>query len=418
MKPFLNSRRLRDYPRLFFFTTWTLLLLNVVFHRGWLGAVGQLIGTDFIMLYSGGRLARQDPAQLYNFERQAELQQALVEPTPLWGLLPHNYPPYVAFAIQPLTFIPLAWALALWSLMTLLLAVVAARLMHQHLTPDRLKNNGLSQTQLIIVLLSFFPFVEGFLVGQNHGLTLLLVVGILVSMQKNHWALAGACAGLTIYKPQFALGFLILWLVWRKWRALAAYAITALTWMGSAALAFGIDPYRAYLAKMDVFLQMLYLEGFGTYLEVTPYGLLVSILPASAWEAVLVGTQILTLSLVAGLAYTGWKLRFAEPEERLPAVILATLFPFLAAPHTLLHDLVILAPALLLWARWHPWDGLLKISAGIYLATFLLPWAAEATGIPFLALIPLCLVVLLVKQMLERRFYSKHIFPVREDPAI
>jgi hypothetical protein len=79
--PFWNARRLRDYPRLFFTAMWTLLLLNVIFRNGWLGATGQLIGTDFIMLYSGGALAGRDASQLYNFARQEKTQRELVHLT-------------------------------------------------------------------------------------------------------------------------------------------------------------------------------------------------------------------------------------------------------------------------------------------------------------------------------------------------
>lgn len=358
------------------------------------------------MLYSSGKLARQDATRLYDFESQEKVQQSLVAPTQLWGLLPYNYPPYVAFAVMPLTFIPMAWALGLWSLGTVLMGVLAARGMYATLAPENIKPH-LSEFQLTVITLSFFPFVEGLLVGQNHAITLLLIVGILASIKKERWALAGLCAGLTIYKPQIALGFVILWLIWRRWRALLVYILTALLWVASAALVFGIPVYLDYLQKMELFLKMLYIEGFGTYLEVTPYGLFISIFPPSVWSSIVLITQILTVILAAELALYGWKVRQGTFKEQLPALILALLFPLLAAPHTLLHDLIILAPALLLWAHWQPDRRLALVSAAIYLATFLLPWISYAAGIPFLALIPIGLVGFWSWQVLQKSTSSK-----------
>jgi hypothetical protein len=395
METFLNQRRLRDYPRLFLVTSWSMLLINILFHRGWLGAAGQLIGTDFIMLYSGGVIASQSPDQLYNFDYQESTQQELVKPTPMWGLLPVNYPPYALFAMQPLARIPLPWAFGIWSVGTILMAILAAWLMHQQLVPENLSNSGLTAFQLGVIVLSFFPFVEGLLVGQNHGLTLILTALILVCMKMDRWALGGIFAGLSIYKPQFAIGFLILWVVWGKWRALLAYALTAGGWIASAVLAWGINPFLDYVGKMDLFMKMLYVEGFGTYLEVTPYGLLTSILPGSYWEGVSRFTQFLAIFLAIVLAVYGWKLRNSAAIQKTPALILALLFPLLAAPHTLLHDLVLLVPVLILWAAWQPWRGLVSTSATLYLGTFFLPWGAYLTGIPILAAIPIGLAILL-----------------------
>ncbi|MBO9362349.1 MAG: hypothetical protein J7452_09125, partial [Thermoflexus sp.] len=61
-----------------------------------------------------------------------------------------------------------------------------------------------------VLLLSFFPFVAGWRVGQNHGLTLWLATWLLISSQTGRPALAGLIAGLMLYKPQFVIGFLIL----------------------------------------------------------------------------------------------------------------------------------------------------------------------------------------------------------------
>jgi hypothetical protein len=52
----INEKRLRDYPRLMLIATWLIIVLNILFRDGWQGGLGQIIGGDFIMFYSTGRL--------------------------------------------------------------------------------------------------------------------------------------------------------------------------------------------------------------------------------------------------------------------------------------------------------------------------------------------------------------------------
>lgn len=401
MNNWLNQKRLRVYPRLFLVTMAIVLAANVLLGSGWMGASGQRIGGDFVMLYSAGVLFGQEPEQLYNFERQGQVQKSLLAPTPFDGIMPYNYPPYVAWLIQPLTHLPMAWAMAIWTVATLVFAVLAAHLIaRQFISPD-LKSAGLDFRQLLIITFSFFAFIEGLQVGQNHGLTLLLTTGILVASMKKRWLLAGILAGLSIYKPQFALGFLIIWLVWGQWRALLGYGVVVAAWAGGFLALHGSALYVEYFQNLPLLLKMVYLEGFGGYLEVTPYGLLISVLPPSAWSEIVTFTNLLAVVLGVGLAIYAWRVRRYPPERQIPALLLAVLFPLLAAPHTLLHDLVILVPLLALWARLWPSRRLLMACVVIYLAAFFLPWINHTIQIPLLAFIPIGLFAWLVIHIVQ-----------------
>ena len=75
----INSNRLRDYLRLMLITTWTILALNFRLRQGWLGGLNQIIGSDFITLYSAGLAYRIDLAHLYDFTRQFSIQQVLIK---------------------------------------------------------------------------------------------------------------------------------------------------------------------------------------------------------------------------------------------------------------------------------------------------------------------------------------------------
>ena len=174
--PIINAKRLRDYPRLMFITTWTILALNLIFRHGWLGALKQIIGSDFITLYGAGLAYRTDLAHLYDFTSQAAIQQTLIMHTTLPGVNPYISPPYVAAVYSLFTYLPLPLALIIWTVLSLFFTLVAVRLLI-YILPDSIKHK-LDYWQLLIIILSFFPFIEGFQVGQNHTLTLLLITCI------------------------------------------------------------------------------------------------------------------------------------------------------------------------------------------------------------------------------------------------
>ncbi len=403
---FFNSRRLRDYPRLMLGTMVLILSLNILLRQGWMGAVRQIIGGDFIMLYSAGKLFQQDINSLYNFQLQGNIQRQLLAPTPFEGIMPFNYPPYVAQAVSILAKLPLAPAFMFWSILTIVCVILAVYWISKYLIPAWLQNRGLTFVQLLVISFSFFAFIEGFQVGQNHALTLLLLTGMIVCTVKERWFLAGLIAGLTIYKPQFALGFLIIWIVWGKYKALAGYIITSVVWIGWFILNYGLTLIQTYFSILPLLLKMPYLEGFGGYLEVTPYGLLISLFPSDAWSGIFIVTQTLTILFSIGLAWIAFKFRKGSWKQKQAVIILAILYPLLTAPHTLLHDLIILIPAMVLWADQAPSPWLLYACIAIYLGAFILPLISHATGIAFLALIPLALLFAQIRQIIFKQEIS------------
>lgn len=397
--PFINRRRLRDYPRLMLGTMIFVLMLNILLRQGWIGAVKQIIGCDFVALYSAGKLFQQDSNSLYDFHKQGDIQRQLLAPTPFKGIMPFYYPPYVAQALGILTKLPLVKAFIVWSLLTISCVILAVYWISKYLVPTWLRDQGLTYFQLLVITCSFFPFIEGLQVGQNHGLTLLLLTGVVIFSLREKWFWAGLFAGLTIYKPQFAVGFLIIWIMWGQYKALAGYTITSVIWIGWFIISNGANLLQTYLSILPLVLKIPYLEGSGGYLEVTHYGLLISVLPNSAWQGIILFTQTLTFFLSIGLAWIAFRLRQHPLNQRQAALILAILFPLLTAPHTILHDLVILIPAMTLWAQKPPMAKLLYICITIYLGTFFIPLIAHQTGIALLGLIPITLLAVLIHQI-------------------
>ncbi|MCX7855275.1 MAG: DUF2029 domain-containing protein [Anaerolineae bacterium] len=390
--PFLSPRRLRDYPRLIGAALWAAWGLEVLLRHGWLGGLGQVVGSDFVTLYAAGRLDRSSPHQLYDFQIQAHIQQTLIAPTPLPGLNPFISPPYVALACRVLTLLPLPAALVTWWGLTLLLTLHAARRLW-HLLPADLRSDSLPFPQFLVVIFSFFPFLAGWRMGQNHALTLWLVVGILEMEWAGRPLLAGILAGLLLYKPHFALGFLILWAVRREWRGLLGFGAVAGAWVGADLALHGLARYKEYLALNPVLLGLLKTEGFPAFAQVTPFSLLITLLPASSqplW-APLSGLWLLAGCLALGV----WGIRHRD--RPVQTQMLALLFPLLVAPYTQLHDLLLLIPLLVLWAARGPSRCLLFTTVAVYLGGLFLPLLGAPLGLALPGLIPIGLLCALIR---------------------
>ncbi len=381
--PFLTSRRLRDYPRLIGAALWAAWGLEVLLRHGWRGGLGQVVGSDFVTLYAAGWLDRFFPDQLYDFQAQTYIQQSLIAPTPLPGLNPFISPPYVALACRVLMLLPLPAALLTWWGLTLLLALHAAWRLRRFL-PSDLRSGPLPFPQFLVLMFSFFPLLVGWRVGQNHVLTLWLVVGILEAERAGHPLLAGILTGLLLYKPHFVLGFLILWAVRREWRALAGFGAVAGAWVGADLALHGPARYGEYLALNPTLLGLLKTGGFPAFAQATPFSLLVTLLPTRSqplWSPVS-GIWLLMGCLALGI----WGIRHRGGP--VPAWMIALLFPFLVAPYTQLHDLLLLVPLLVLWAASRPSPCLLTTAVAVYLGSLLLPLFGAPLHLALPALIP------------------------------
>ena len=388
----INSKRLRDYPRLFFIAAWIIVVLNLIFRQGWSGLLRQIIGSDFVTLYSAGLLQRIDPANLYNFIRQAEVQQALIQPTPLPGVNPFISPPYVAAVYSLFTYMSLPLAIIIWSLLSLVLTLIAVRILHYLLPKTIMEKLGF--WQLSIIVLSFFPIIEGFQAGQNHTLTLLLVTTVILFNLSERWFLAGVMAGFMIYKPQFVLGFLIIWLVWRKSKALIGFVTVSVVEVGSYFIINGISPFLNYLKISQDLVLLPFIPGFPGYLLLTPYGLLSTIFPMEALPVTRIVTVVITIVITIGLIWLAFRLRNEAIKDRIPALVLAILFPLVTTPYALLHDLIIIIPGLIIWARFSESRILLYTTIVVYLGGLFLTLLSLMTKLALTSFIPVGLIIL------------------------
>lgn len=397
---FLNARRLSVYPRLMLSVMIVVLSGNVLLGSGWTGAVGQIIGSDFITLYASGLAWRQDPTDLYDLGDQAAIQQSLLEPTRLPGLNPYISPPYVAMAYSGLTHLPLVAAFAFWQVLTIGAVIGSAGMLAHRIAASEAGRRGPGRAQLTVLTLSCFGFIEGFVVGQNHGLTLLLVTSAVVLCLRDRDLLAGLCAGLLIYKPQYAAGLLLVWLLWGRYRSLLGFAATAGMWLGWSLLVGGIEPLVTYVALGDQLLGLPYTAGFPAHLLVTPYGLLATVLGESWMGATWLLTRMWAVVITCGLGAAAWRSRRGGMDRRSRILAAALLYPLVASPYTLLHDLVLLVPVFVLLSGNRASDrALTYLAAASYVGMLVLTLMGQVAGIALVALIPSTIVALQLRRI-------------------
>ena len=404
--PFLNNRRLRDYPRLIAIAVWGVMVANAILGQGWYGKFGRITSFDFLSLYSGGYLYRTDVAHLYDVSTIAETEEVFFQPSTLHGGVNiFSYPPYVAMLYSPLTMLPYGWAFAIWLVLSLVFASGAALVMQRGLAPAYLKTAALSPVQVAVLTLSFFPMLEGIFLGQNNSLTLLLMAAGLVFMIRQRPVWAGVMLGLLVYKPHYVIGLLLIWLVWKQWRALAGFGLTALVIAGGVLLTYGVSPYIDYLQYGGT---LMYLPLGASGMETTLFALVASFLPETAIPSLSImnlGFIILMAGLIGWLAY--WSRKTGTAQDLV--IGLGILFPFFTAPHTLHYDLVLLIPVLLLWSRYERSSTVLWASIVIYLGAFLLPAISRPLNVGLLALLPLALGTMLLHRFFIARSKQRNL---------
>jgi hypothetical protein len=389
---FLNCKRLRDYPRLIFIASWSVLILNVLLHHGWIGGLtGIMIGGDFISNYSGGNLYMTNISLLYDPTAQQANQSALIAPNLSPGFAPFISPPNVALAASWLQFIPLTYAFIAWEFLNIICILISAYLLSKFVLPTWLQKKELSPFQVSIIILSSLATVIGLLAGQSHGIILLLVTGIILAMMNEKWVVAGILGSILIYKPQFILGFLFCWLVWGCFKTLLSFGILASIWQIPIIVFHRFTPYIEYINFAKSLLYLPYAkDSFPISIMATPYAFFATLFPINYVRIFQVLIILLGFVSIAFLVFVAYKARNTSMGKRYFSISMAVLLPLVIAPHTLIYDLLILVPAFVLLACIEDLTQQIKFLAVVfYLCLLFLPLIGYITKLALPGLIPL-----------------------------
>lgn len=342
----LTADRLRVYPALVLAALMLAMVALVATSHGALDAYGRPLGVDFSGVWVAGREVLDGaPTRPYDHAAHAAAQGAAFGAVD--GFLPWPYPPYALALAAALATLPYLAALALWQVGTLALYAATVRL--------AARGAALGPGVLMLAALAFPAVAINLLHGQNGFLTAALLGGGALLLPRRP-LLAGVLFGLLAYKPQFALLLPVALLAGRHGRAIAAAGCTVVATSAATLLAYGVEPWRAFLAGLpwtrSVILEQGGLESYKLESAFAAVRLLGgTVAQAYALQAVAVLAAATTLAWI-------WA-RPLDTRLKLAALVTATL---LATPYCVDYDLVTLGPALAglvalgLARGFRPWD--------------------------------------------------------------
>jgi hypothetical protein len=378
----LTSARARGY---------SLILLGIcaIAVAGWIalsdGLIdrnGKPLGTDFSNVYAAGALTWQGrPAEAYEPALQHSAEKAIFggREVPFYGW---HYPPFFFAVAVVVAVVPYAWGLAIW-LATGLAAYLAAM-------------RAILPRPATVLIAAAFPAVfVNIGHGQNGFLTAALLGGALQLLDRRPW-LAGVLIGCLAYKPQFGVLIPVALLAGGRWSTIGAAAATVAALLALSLVTLGGGIWHAFADSMN-FTQTVVLEQGDTGWEKIQ-----SVFSAvRMWGAgvhTAYAMQIaLALLLAAGLAW----LWHSDAAFELKAAGLATA-SLLATPYVLDYDLVVLAVAIVFFARHGLSRGFRDFEISLLAAAWIVPLLsrgiAGVTGIPLGLLVLLTLYVFTLRR--------------------
>ncbi len=355
---FLNNRRL-TYAWIAGGVLWAAWLLSILLGPGNLDLAQHVVGTDYLQFYAAGVTLRQGhSADLYNFEFQSKLEQAIAGPG-LTSFHAFITPPFFALVYVPFTLLPYTWSFFIWSVLGLFLLWASLKLISSE-----------KPVTSLLWSLTWFPIFAAISFGQNSLLSLLIISLTYWFWRKDKPLIAGLICSLLLFKPQLVLGIGLLWLLeWRKsWKSLLGLLIGAGV---LAASCFWLlpDASRAYFELARSFIpNMLYQDQFPLWHLDSLRGFWILLLHGNKW---LVEGLSLLFSLGGVAAFIViWRSWRGDRRVLFAGAICLTIW---ITPHAMIYDWsILLIPAILLWREFTGLKPFWKtLFALIWLATFL-----------------------------------------------
>ncbi len=369
----LNLRRVRAYPRIF-------LLVSALVGVAWISGLHEkmrpgegVVTTDFINVYAAGEAVHEGhPADAYDWgaQKNREDQLALsanngkkIEKND--GYIPWLYPPTFLAVAWLIAFLPYFPALAMYSIMGLAAFGAAMR----KLAPPYKES---------LWALAAFPgvFVNLFS-GQNGFITTAFLAAGLFLLDESPVA-AGVAFGFLSYKPHFFALIPLVLLAGRCWKALAAASISAGVCAGLSLLAFGIEPWLAFIRGLSATSGLLKIgteRWLGTVHSVFSA---VRILGGGMDAAYAVQTIVAIAAVFFVIEI--WRHRKTSLAVRGASLVAAM---FLISPYFFVYDQVFLAIPIALLAGQGLRNGFFPFEKTFLFALWLLPYLVQDSGAHF-----------------------------------
>ncbi|HJR60748.1 MAG TPA: glycosyltransferase family 87 protein [Vicinamibacterales bacterium] len=244
-----------------------------------------------------------------------------------------DYPPHAILTLSPVSLLPDAAAVPVWSAFNLLLLIAAPLLAARIVRPHG------SWTDGACLAVFFLGWSGSKTLLQFTLLTLVLGLAAMVLARRRPWW-SGACLGLALMKPQIGLPFLLWVVLTRRWRvaagAAAILAAGSLLWCIRA----GADPLHVAIRYFEIL--TLYYGSEGGMVGVSQAGpLFARVLPAGPAGAV---SAVVSIGLLAVICVEGWRPGQSGDRFLYPAPAMAAVWSLLTFYH-LSYGFVLLLPA-------------------------------------------------------------------------
>jgi len=334
---------------------------------------------DFPAFYAAGYIVAQGWGhELYNYELQRNIEN-LFWPDFEGEMYIFAYPPYVATLLAPLGFLSPMVAKLIFNLLlfgALVWGLVLLRPFSSALRDDfRLS---------LLIAFTFAPVFSAVVGAQNTTLSILLYSGIMAGLARKTGRgelVAGICAGLFLYKPQFAITVLPVVLILGGKRAFCGVAIVAFLY------------YLLGCIPQGFFWPLLWLEEatrFGNINFTINADRMISIVGAAYSAAYFLGITPekglpIGYLLSAGIFITLIVFAvLARKDELKRWQVLCLLGPVmvLVSPQSLYYDLGILVVSVLPFLNFERTRQIWEIAAFWGLAAFLMP-LRDVSEVPF-----------------------------------
>lgn len=387
----INKRRLIAYPRIFVTMYAIAIVIVLAMSHNLIDPLGKNIGTDFMTVWSAGKMAQQGrAAEVYDYQKHYEVQRAALpwkdnQRIPYYGWF---YPPLFLIVALALACLSYGVALALWMCLTLPAYLAAVRA----ILPER---------GTVMAALAFPGVFVNLGHGQNGFLTAALLGGGLVLLQKRPY-LAGCLFGLLAYKPQFGVLMPLALLAGGYWRTILSAAVTVVVEIAVSYALFGAATWQAFFESAKQTQKVALEQGAVGWERIQSLFAAVRMLGGSVELAY--SLHILCAASAAAVVIWMWRRPAVAPELKSAALVTASL---LATPYILDYDLVALAlpiawlTAMGLREGFRPWEKT------ILLLVWLLPLfsrlIAKAVHVPSATLIMGLLLLFIIRRAAEAK---------------
>ena len=197
---------------------WIIVYLNYhISSKSLVNEKGVVIGSDFITFYLAGTIIKEKGGgKIYNPDYQKQVQDQILAPEEIKGLLYFINPASVAVIYSIFSFLPYRVAFHTHTIMMTIFFMLGMLVLKSQL-------KSISSNWWIAGLIGivWMPMMHTIIGGQNAALSFFLLCWGYVATIKNNQGNAGLALGLLLFKPQYAVPLLGLLLLRKKWKTFA-----------------------------------------------------------------------------------------------------------------------------------------------------------------------------------------------------